>query len=201
MTNFYLQFWKKLGDGVDLLGEGVDLLGEGVDLLGDGVDLLGDGGDPRSIAVGSSKTTVSQKGNQRLEIRKCDRPTNLRTGVSARNTGVSKKDCSTTDKEYYFYKKVKYQGWEIGLIWICNSEYVMTMQTLIPSFETSSFIIKLTEFWFGVYFKFSIHNVEFGIKILCYFCQYFLFLIGVYLCCLWYLWWKWMSLLLPCSRD
>ena len=72
MKNFYLQFWKKLGDGVDLLGEGVDLLGEGVDLLGDGVDLLGDGGDPRSIAVGSSKTTVAQKGDQRLEIRKCD---------------------------------------------------------------------------------------------------------------------------------
>ena len=37
----------------------VDLLGEGVDLLGDGVDLLGDGGDPRSIAGGSSKTTVA----------------------------------------------------------------------------------------------------------------------------------------------
>ena len=65
-------FWKKLGDGVDLLGEGIDLLGEGVDLLGDGVDLLGDGGVPRSIAVGSSKTTVAQKGDQRLEIRKCD---------------------------------------------------------------------------------------------------------------------------------
>ena len=64
MKIFYLQFWKKLGDGVDLLGEGVDLLGEGVDLLGDGVDLLGDGGDPRSIAVGSSKTTVAQKGDQ-----------------------------------------------------------------------------------------------------------------------------------------
>ena len=75
MKNFYLQFWKKLGDGVDLLGEGVDLLGEGVDLLGDGVDLLGDGGDPRSIAGGSSKTTVAQKGDQRLEIRKCDGPT------------------------------------------------------------------------------------------------------------------------------
>ena len=38
-------------------------LGEGVDLLGDGVDLLGDGGGPRSIAVGSSKTTVAQKGD------------------------------------------------------------------------------------------------------------------------------------------
>ena len=63
------KFWKKLGDGVDLLGdgvdllvdgvdllgEGVDLLGEGVDLLGDGVDLLGDGGDPRSIAGGVIK--------------------------------------------------------------------------------------------------------------------------------------------------
>ena len=70
---------KKLGDGVDLLGEGVDLLGEGVDLLGDGVDLLGDGGDPRSIAVGSSKTTVAQKGDQRLEIRKCDGLTYLLT--------------------------------------------------------------------------------------------------------------------------
>ena len=79
MKNFYLQFWKKLGDGVDLLGEGVDLLGEGVDLLGDGVDLLGDGGDPRSIAAGSSKTTVAQKGDQGLEIRKCDQPTNLLT--------------------------------------------------------------------------------------------------------------------------
>ena len=65
-----------LVDGVNLLGEGVDLLGEGVDLLGDGVDLLGDGGDPRSIAVGSSKTTVAQKGDQRLEIRKCDQRTN-----------------------------------------------------------------------------------------------------------------------------
>ena len=31
-------------------------------------ELLG----PRSIAVGSSKTTVAQKGDQRLEIRKCD---------------------------------------------------------------------------------------------------------------------------------
>ena len=34
-------------------------LGNGVDLLGDGVNLLGDGGDPRSIAGGSSKTTVA----------------------------------------------------------------------------------------------------------------------------------------------
>ena len=49
------------------------------ELLGDGGDLLGDGGDPRSIAGGSSKTTVAQKGNQRLEIRKCEGPTNLRT--------------------------------------------------------------------------------------------------------------------------
>ena len=88
MKNFYLQFWKKLGDGVDLLGEGVDLLGEGVDLLGegvdllgDGVDLLGDGGDPRSIAVGSSKTTVAQKGDQRLEIQKCDLLTYGRTDL------------------------------------------------------------------------------------------------------------------------
>ena len=72
MKNFYLQFWKKLGDGVDLLGEGVDLLGEGVDLLGDSVD-------PRSIAGGSSKTTVAQKGDQRLEIWKCDGPTNQLT--------------------------------------------------------------------------------------------------------------------------
>ena len=96
----YLQFWKKLGDGVDLLGdgvdllgEGVDLLGEGVDLLGDGVDVLGDGGDPRSIAVGS-KTTIAQKGDQRLEIRKCDGPTNGPTNqltwVGARDTCVSK---------------------------------------------------------------------------------------------------------------
>ena len=102
MKIFYLQFWKKLGDGVDLLGEGVDLLGEGVDLLGegvdllgDGVDLLGDGGDPRSIAVGSSKTTVAQKGDQRLEIRKCDlltyQPTYQLTWVGARDTCVSKK--------------------------------------------------------------------------------------------------------------
>ena len=60
-------------DGVDLLGEGVDLLGEGVDLLGDGVDLLGDGGDPRSIAGGSSKTTVAQ------EIQKYDGVTKLPT--------------------------------------------------------------------------------------------------------------------------
>ena len=36
MKIFYLQFWKKLGDGVDLLGEGVDLLGDGENLLGDG---------------------------------------------------------------------------------------------------------------------------------------------------------------------
>ena len=64
---------------VDLLGDGVELLGEGVDLLGDGVDLLGDGGDPRSIAGGPSKTTVAQKGDQRLEIRKCDGPTYLLT--------------------------------------------------------------------------------------------------------------------------
>ena len=66
-----------LVDGVDLRGEGVDLLGEGVDLLGDGVDLLG--GDPRNIAGGSSKTTVAQKGDQRLEIRKCDGRTYLPT--------------------------------------------------------------------------------------------------------------------------
>ena len=48
------QILKKLGDGGNLLGDGVDL-------LGDGFDLLGDGGDPRSIAEGSSKTTVAQK--------------------------------------------------------------------------------------------------------------------------------------------
>ena len=71
---------KKLG--VDLLGEGVDLLGDDVDLLGDGVDLLGNGGDPRSIAVGSSKATVAQKGDQRLEIRKCDGPTLLLTNFT-----------------------------------------------------------------------------------------------------------------------
>ena len=81
MKFFYLQFWKKLGDGVGLLGEGVDLLGEGVDLLGDGVDLLGDGGDLRSNAGGASKTTVAQKGDQRLEIRKCDGPTDLLTNL------------------------------------------------------------------------------------------------------------------------
>ena len=63
----------------------------------------------------------------------------------------------------------------------------MKMQTLILSFETSSFIIKLTEFWFGDYSNFSIHNVEFEIKILCYFWKYFPFLIGVLLCYLWYL--------------
>ena len=107
MKNFYLQFWKKLGDGVDLLGEGVDLLGEGVDLLGDGVDLLGDGGDPRSIAVGSSKTTVAQKGDQRLEIRKCDGPTYqltyLLTWVGARDTCMSKnKYISTSIHEVSF---------------------------------------------------------------------------------------------------
>ena len=45
-------------------------------------------------------------------------------------------------------KKKLNPGWEVGFIWICNSEYVMRMQTLILSFETSSFIIKLTEFWF-----------------------------------------------------
>ena len=81
MKIFYLQFCKKLGDGGDLLGEGVDLLGEGVDQLGDGVDLLGDGGDPRSTAVVSSKTTVAQKGDLRLEIRKCDGPTDLLTNL------------------------------------------------------------------------------------------------------------------------
>ena len=37
-------------------------------------------------------------------------------------------------------------GREIGFIRMCNSEYVMRVQTLILSFETSSFIIKLTEF-------------------------------------------------------
>ena len=77
-----------------LLGDGGDLLGDGFDLLGDGVDLLGDGGDPRSIAGGSSKTTVAQKGDQRLEIRKCDQrtnqPTNGLTWVGARDTCVSK---------------------------------------------------------------------------------------------------------------
>ena len=68
-----------LSDGGDLLGDGVKVLGDGVDLLGDGVDLLGHGGDPRSIAGGSSKTTVAQKGDQRLEIRKCDLLTYLPT--------------------------------------------------------------------------------------------------------------------------
>ena len=82
-----------LGDGVDLLVDGVDLLGDGVDLLGDGVDLLGDGGDPRSIAVGSSKTTVAQKiGNPKVWL--TDLPTYLLTytWVGARDTCVSKKD-------------------------------------------------------------------------------------------------------------
>ena len=89
MKNFYLQLQSSrhicphtsIVDEIFfyLPGEGVDLLGEGVDLLGDGVDLLGDGGDPRSIAVGSSKTTVAQKGDQRLEIRKCDQLTDLPT--------------------------------------------------------------------------------------------------------------------------
>ena len=79
---FLYTILKKAGDGVNLLGDGVDLLGEGVDLLGDGVDLLGDGGDPRSIAGGSSKTTVAQKGDQRLEIRKCaDQRTYLITNL------------------------------------------------------------------------------------------------------------------------
>ena len=72
---------KVLGDGVDLLVDGVDLLGDGVDLLGDGVDLLGDGGDPRSIAGRSSTTTVAQKGDQRLEIPKCDLLTYQRTNL------------------------------------------------------------------------------------------------------------------------
>ena len=62
--------------------------------LGDGVDLLGDGGDPRNIAGGSSKTTVAQNGDQRLEIPKCDQPTyqptNQLTWVGARDTCVSK---------------------------------------------------------------------------------------------------------------
>ena len=87
-----------LVDGVDLRREGVDLLGEGVDLRGEGVDLLGDGGDPKSIAGGSSKTTVVQMGDQRLEIQKCDQltnlptnqPTNQLTWVGARDTCVSK---------------------------------------------------------------------------------------------------------------
>ena len=66
-------------DGSDLLGDGVDLLGDGVDLLGDGVDLLGDGGDPRSIAGGSSKTTVAQKSPGAMEIQKYDGRTDERT--------------------------------------------------------------------------------------------------------------------------
>ena len=72
---------RNFGDGVDLLGDGVDLLVDGVDLLGEGVDLLGDG--------------VAQKGDQRLEIRKCDgrtdQQTNQLTWVGARDTCVSKK--------------------------------------------------------------------------------------------------------------
>ena len=64
-----------LGDGVDLLGDGVDLLVDGVDLLGEGVDLLGDGGAPRSIAGGSSKTTVAKKCPGAMEITKdCKEP-------------------------------------------------------------------------------------------------------------------------------
>ena len=59
-----------LGDGVGLIVDGVDLRGEGVDLLGDDVDLLGDGGDPKSIAGGSSKTTVAQKCQGAMEIHK-----------------------------------------------------------------------------------------------------------------------------------
>ena len=67
-ANFRFDGGDILGDGGDrdILGDGCHLLGYGVDLLGDGGDLLGDGGDPRSIAGGSSKTTVAQKGNQRL---------------------------------------------------------------------------------------------------------------------------------------
>ena len=38
------------------------------ELLGDGGDLLGDGGDPRSIAGGSSKTTVAQKGTRDWKV-------------------------------------------------------------------------------------------------------------------------------------
>ena len=124
MKNFYLQFWKKLGDGVDLLGEGVDLLGEGVDLLGDGVDLLGDGGDPRSIAVGSSKTTVAQKGDQRLEIRKCDlltyQSTYQLTWVGARDTCMSKK-CQSMMGVYYIY-------FGICLVW-CALSLALAAQT------------------------------------------------------------------------
>ena len=75
--------WEKVekSDGGDLLGDGVKVLGDGVGLLGDGVDLLVDGRDPRSIAGGSSKTTVAQKGDQRLEIRKCDGLTDLLTDL------------------------------------------------------------------------------------------------------------------------
>ena len=80
---------KVLGDGVDLLGDGVDLFGEGVDLLGDGVDLLGDGGDPRSIAGGSSKTTVAQTRDWKSES-VTNQPTYGLTWVGARDTCVSK---------------------------------------------------------------------------------------------------------------
>ena len=51
----------------------------GVDILRDGVDLLGDGGDPRSIAGGSSKTTVAQKCPGAMEIQKYDGLMNLPT--------------------------------------------------------------------------------------------------------------------------
>ena len=53
----------------------------GVDLLGDGVHLLGDGGDgdPRSIAGGSSKTTVAHKCPGAMEIQKYDGLVNLPT--------------------------------------------------------------------------------------------------------------------------
>ena len=57
--------WEKIEKKLRKVG---NLLSDGGDLLGDGVDLLGEGGDPRSIAGGSSKTTIAQKGDQRLEI-------------------------------------------------------------------------------------------------------------------------------------
>ena len=62
------------------------------DLLDDGGDLLGDGGDPRSIAGGSSKTTVAHKCSGQWKFKSMtDLRTNGLTWVGARDTCVSKK--------------------------------------------------------------------------------------------------------------
>ena len=67
-------------------------------------NLLSDGGNLLSIAGGSLRTTVAQKGDQRLEIRKCDQLTDGLTWEGARDTCVSKNEGEKLSAEHFELK-------------------------------------------------------------------------------------------------